>query len=71
MLFSLELAGPRDWMDGEARAQGWRTALQAADLTADFLVEADWSADSGYEIGKKLVSTRPVTALFVGNDQMR
>ncbi|MDQ0691296.1 LacI family DNA-binding transcriptional regulator [Arthrobacter sp. W4I7] len=64
------IAGPRDWIDGEVRAQGWRTAMQAAGLPADFLVEGGWSADSGYEIGKKLASDRTVTALFVGNDQM-
>jgi len=64
------IAGPQDWIDGVARAEGWRSALQSAGLDADLLVEGDWSAGSGYEIGRKLALNRTATALFVGNDQM-
>ena len=64
------IAGPQDWIDGVARAKGWRSALQSAGLDADLLVEGDWSADSGYQIGRKLAEDRTATALFVGNDQM-
>ena len=33
-------------------------------------MEGDWSAGSGYEIGRKLAAERTATAVFVGNDQM-
>ncbi|MBT8159650.1 MULTISPECIES: LacI family DNA-binding transcriptional regulator [Arthrobacter] len=64
------VAGPRDWIDGAARAEGWRSALRTAGLDDDLLVEGDWSAGSGYEIGRKIAGERTATALFVGNDQM-
>lgn len=64
------VAGPQDWIDGVARAEGWSAALRVAGLEDDLLVVGDWSAGSGYDIGRKLASERTATALFVGNDQM-
>ena len=64
------VAGPQDWIDAVARADGWRGALDAAGLDADLMIEGDWSAGSGYEIGRKVAASRRATALFVGNDQM-
>ena len=64
------VAGPQDWIDAVARAEGWRCALAAAGLDADLMVEGDWSAGSGYGIGRRVAVTRRATALFVGNDQM-
>lgn len=64
------VAGPPGWTDGAERAGGWREALTAAGLADDLLVEGDWSAGSGYAIGRALAAERSATALFVGNDQM-
>ncbi|MGO4187779.1 LacI family DNA-binding transcriptional regulator [Pseudarthrobacter sp. TAF60_1] len=64
------VAGPSDWIDGALRAEGWRAALEEAGLPQDLLREGDWSAGSGYEIGRRLAEERTATALFVGNDQM-
>lgn len=64
------VAGPQDWIDAVARADGWRAALAAAGLKADLIAEGDWSAGSGYRIGRRLAAGRRATALFVGNDQM-
>lgn len=64
------IAGPQDWTDGAVRAEGWREALGEAGLPADLFIEGDWSAGSGYSIGKKLAIKRSSTAIFVGNDQM-
>ena len=64
------VAGPADWTDGDLRAKGWRRALQEAGLQQDVLLQGDWSAGSGYEIGCRFALNRPATALFVGNDQM-
>ena len=64
------IAGPPDWTDGAERAEGWRAALREAGLDESLLVEGDWSAGSGYAIGRKLASGRAATAIFVGNDQM-
>lgn len=64
------LSGPMDWIDGAARAEGWRAALRRAGLADDLLLEGDWSAGSGYELGRRLAAERSATAVFVGNDQM-
>jgi DNA-binding LacI/PurR family transcriptional regulator len=64
------VAGPQDWIDAIARAEGWSQTLRAAGLDSDLLMEGDWSAGSGYEIGRKLAAERSATAIFVGNDQM-
>lgn len=64
------IAGPPDWTDGAERAEGWREALREAGLPDTLLLEGDWSAGSGYGIGRKLAAKRSATALFVGNDQM-
>lgn len=64
------VAGPSAWIDGALRAEGWRAALKNAGLPQDLLLEGDWSAGSGYEIGRQLAIQRTATALFVGNDQM-
>jgi DNA-binding LacI/PurR family transcriptional regulator len=64
------VSGPLDWIDGQARVDGWREELTEAGLTDDLLVEGDWSAGSGYRIGQQLAEQRSATAVFVSNDQM-
>ncbi|WP_240721561.1 substrate-binding domain-containing protein [Pseudarthrobacter sp. NamE5] len=64
------VCGPPHWTDSGERAAGWREALRDAELDDQFLLEGDWSAGSGYHIGRRLGAERQVTALFVGNDQM-
>ncbi|MCU1552726.1 MAG: LacI family transcriptional regulator [Arthrobacter sp.] len=64
------VSGPLDWIDGQARVDGWREELAEAGLAADLLVEGDWSAGSGYRIGQQLAEQRTATAVFVSNDQM-
>jgi len=64
------ISGPRDWIDGAERAEGWREALVQAGLADDLIVEGDWSAGSGYGIGQQLAVAHAATAVFVGNDQM-
>jgi DNA-binding LacI/PurR family transcriptional regulator len=64
------VAGPAGWIDGALRAEGWRAALRHAGLRDDLLLEGDWSAGSGYRIGRQLAAAGTATALFVANDQM-
>jgi len=64
------ISGPLDWIDGQARVDGWREELAEAGLADDLLVEGDWSAGSGYRIGQRLAEQRSATAVFVSNDQM-
>jgi DNA-binding LacI/PurR family transcriptional regulator len=64
------ISGPRDWMDADARAQGWREQLAEMGLEADLELEGDWSAGSGYRLGRALAADHTATAVLVGNDQM-
>jgi DNA-binding LacI/PurR family transcriptional regulator len=65
-----QLAGPRSWLDARERIEGWRRALRAAGAPEPPLLAGDWSAASGYRIGRKLAATDGVTAVFCANDQM-
>jgi DNA-binding LacI/PurR family transcriptional regulator len=64
------LAGPADWKEAEERIEGWRSALRASGAPIPALLRGDWTARSGYELGRSLAQQADVTAVFVGNDQM-
>jgi DNA-binding LacI/PurR family transcriptional regulator len=64
------LAGPRDWIEAEARMQGFLQELNAADLPVTVPVLGDWTADFGYRAGLQLLRWRDVTAYFCSNDAM-
>ncbi|MET1155463.1 substrate-binding domain-containing protein [Arthrobacter sp.] len=64
------IAGPQGWIDAAARSAGWREEMAAAGLADDLLMQGDWSAGSGYGVGRVLAEKRIATAVFVGNDQM-
>ncbi|QWT18313.1 LacI family DNA-binding transcriptional regulator [Collinsella sp. zg1085] len=64
------VAGPSHSIDSQFREAGWREALQERGLPTPEPYEGDWTANSGYEIGKKLVSDKDMTAIYVANDQM-
>ena len=64
------LAGPSEWKEAEERIEGWRFTLQAAGRTVPPLLQGDWTARSGYELGQELLAIPGLTAVLVGNDQM-
>jgi DNA-binding LacI/PurR family transcriptional regulator len=64
------VAGPAGWVDTQARIDGWRSAVAHAGLPEGPLFEGDWSAKSGYRVGRDILRSGDVTAIFAGNDQM-
>jgi DNA-binding LacI/PurR family transcriptional regulator len=71
----LHVSGPDDWVDATARVKGWRSELASSGRIAYDLIPGDWSADSGYVAGLKLLpriksGQEDLTAVFVANDQM-
>jgi DNA-binding LacI/PurR family transcriptional regulator len=69
----LHLAGPPDWNDAQSRLRAQAAELDMAGLAALPAVFGDWTADSGYAIGRDLVAgvgTGEFTAVFSSNDQM-
>lgn len=64
------LAGPRSWTEARARLEGWRQAMGAAGLPLPRHRVGDWSARSGYQVGREIAGSTDVTAVFCANDQM-
>ena len=64
------LAGPGDWIEARQRVEGWLDALHDAGASAPAPLRGDWSARSGYELGRRLIDLPDLTAVFVANDQM-
>jgi DNA-binding LacI/PurR family transcriptional regulator len=64
------LAGPADWKEAEERIEGWRSTLKAAGAPIPAPLRGDWTARSGYELGRNLLQVPDLTAVFVANDQM-
>jgi DNA-binding LacI/PurR family transcriptional regulator len=64
------LAGTSSHLDAQERVDGWRRALDEFGAPAPALLVGDWSASSGYELGRRLAMDPEVTAVFCGNDPM-
>jgi DNA-binding LacI/PurR family transcriptional regulator len=64
------LAGPSDFLEARERVEGWRAQLREAGVDAPAPLVGDWSAQSGYELGHRLLEEPGVTAVFVANDPM-
>jgi DNA-binding LacI/PurR family transcriptional regulator len=66
----LHLAGPQDWIEAEARMQGYLLELTDNDLPVAPPILGDWSAQFGYKAGLELLQRRDFTAVFASNDLM-
>lgn len=64
------IAGPDGWTSADHRRASWQATLEAAGADVPPPFTGDWSADSGYELGRRLARRREVTAVFASNDQM-
>lgn len=66
----MHISGPQDWIEAEARMQGYLDAINERDLRTRAPILGDWSAHFGYYAGLELLRFRDFTALFASNDQM-
>lgn len=65
------IAGPQHWVEAHARLEGFTTRLEEEGLAPAGVIAGDWSAESGYRAGLRLLDEVPdLTAVFAGNDQM-
>jgi len=64
------VAGPLTYTEAKGRRAGYEAPMRDAGLTPGVLWEGDWTAASGYRIGRELVRNAESTAVFVANDQM-
>jgi DNA-binding LacI/PurR family transcriptional regulator len=66
----VHVRGPRGWIEAELRATEFDATMRAGGLRARRPLVGDWTARSGYELGRRLAAVRSTTAVFVANDQM-
>ncbi|WP_337061350.1 LacI family DNA-binding transcriptional regulator [Kineococcus sp. G2] len=70
----VHVSGPPVWLDARARARGWRDAMLQSGLEPGEPLAGDWTASTGFRIGKELIersAARPLpTAVFAANDQL-
>ena len=64
------LAGPQEWIEAEARMQGYLDEMIEADQPVAAPILGDWTVDYGYYAGRELARTCEFTAVFAANDQM-
>ncbi|MBC9725367.1 LacI family DNA-binding transcriptional regulator [Streptomyces sp. TRM68367] len=64
------IAGPSGWTSADHRLESWQATLKAAGAEVPAPLVGDWSADSGYALGRLLARDPDVTAIFASNDQM-
>jgi DNA-binding LacI/PurR family transcriptional regulator len=64
------LSGPRRWYATKDRIEGWQAALAARGAHEPPLLNGDWTAASGYAVGRALASDSSVTAVFAAGDEM-
>ena len=64
------VGGPDFSIDSQFREAGWQDALASRRIEPVVPLRGDWSARSGYEVGRRLAQDRAMTAVYVANDQM-
>ena len=64
------VAGPRDWIEADARMRGFMEAISDADLPTMPPIAGDWTAEFGFFAGRELLRHRDFTAVFAANDLM-
>jgi len=62
------LTGPQDWIEAEARMQGYLREVSDAELMVRPPVLGDWTAEFGYRAGRELLNRADFTAVFCSND---
>ena len=65
------VAGPADNIEAKERLRGYRAALKAtAGRSSEWIVQGDFSEDSGREAARTLAAAGPPDAIFCANDMM-
>lgn len=64
------VAGPADSVPANVRVGSWQRCLEEAGIAPPRLWRGDWTARSGYEIGRQMAADEDVTAVYCANDEM-
>ena len=66
----VHIPGPQEWVETQARLQGYQEEMAAWGLAPAIVPAGEWSADSGYRVGQELRGQRGITAAVCGNDHI-
>lgn len=66
----LHVCGPLDWAEAQARREGFLLECRQSGLRGVVSRQGDWTAASGAQIARDLLSDAGITAVFSSNDQM-
>ena len=66
----LHVAGSGGLSVSQSRVDGWRDALAEARLPTTEPLVGDWTAASGYELGRQIALDKEATAVYAANDRM-
>lgn len=64
------VAGPDDSAPAQMRAAAWREHLVGSGRPVPEVLVGDWTARSGYEVGRRLAADPGATAVYCANDEM-
>ena len=64
------IAGPADSEPANVRVASWQRCLEGAGVAPPRLWRGDWTARSGYQLGRELAADDEVTAVYCANDEM-
>ncbi|WP_235038092.1 LacI family DNA-binding transcriptional regulator [Microbacterium sp. 18062] len=64
------ISGPLESYAAERRRDAWRETLEAHDARVPRVLVGDWTAESGYALGRAIAADADITAVFAANDQM-
>jgi DNA-binding LacI/PurR family transcriptional regulator len=64
------LAGPESSWPSRVRTAAWQRCLEEAGVPAPPLWRGDWTAESGYRMGRLIAQDPSATAVFSANDDM-
>lgn len=64
------IAGPERSYSATGRRESWERTLVEHGAEVPPPLVGDWSAESGYELGRRLAADPSVTAIFAANDHM-
>ena len=64
------IAGPPDSEPAAIRVATWQRALETAGVRPPRMWQGDWTAQSGYELGRELAADPEVTAVYCANDEI-
>ena len=64
------ISGPLEWFEAQARVHGYRVELAEAGRAPEPVAAGDWTSESGYRVGLRVLADPAVTAVFTSNDQM-